>query len=108
MTYYPGQPTDENEPASRAGLWHRLRPALDDRHTPLLFWLAVLLLGAVALGGVTWGASSLLAQNGSEKLLRVERFLPKLKSNHGERKAVAFRTSEPEVSELAHPKDRKA
>ncbi len=58
------------------------------------------------MGAMTWGASSLLAQKGSEKLLRTEVSLPKLKSNHGTRKADAFRTSEPESSEWAYPKER--
>ncbi|MSQ93810.1 MAG: hypothetical protein EXR98_04550 [Gemmataceae bacterium] len=102
-----GPSTEQREPAPRAGLWHRLRPPEGDSHTSILFWLTVLLLGGVALGAMTWGASSVLAQKGSEKLLRVDLLLPKLKSNHGARKADAFRTSEPESSEGAHPKERK-
>jgi hypothetical protein len=57
------------------------------------------------MAGVSWITSSLLAQNGSEKLLRMTHLFPKLKSNHGERKADVFRTSEPVPSALAHPKE---
>jgi hypothetical protein len=71
-----------------------------------VYWLAVLGLAGVAMMGVCWIASSVLAQNGTEKLLRVGHLFPKLKSNHGERKADAFRTSEPVPSAMAHPKER--
>ncbi|MBI2807342.1 MAG: hypothetical protein HYX68_20360 [Planctomycetes bacterium] len=107
MTVYTAAQSQEKEPSPRVGLWHRYRPGAGDGRTSALFWLAVLVLGLVALVFVTWGASALLAQNGSEKLLRVKLLLPKLKGNHGTRKAAPFRMSEPEPSELAHPKDRK-
>ena len=109
MNYYPGTPVTEreNEPAVHVSLWHRFRPSAADGHTSLLFWLTVLALGSVSLLSVTWIASAALAKKGSEKLLRVDLLLPKLKSIHGERKAPAFRMSEPETSDLAHPKDRK-
>jgi hypothetical protein len=71
-----------------------------------VYWLAVLGLAGVAMMGVCWIASSVLAQNGTEKLLRVGHLFPKLNSNHGERKADAFRTSEPVPSAMAHPKER--
>jgi hypothetical protein len=108
MTYFPDQPTSENELSARASLWHRGRPGAGDRRTSFLFWLTVLGLGCAALLCVTWGASSVLAKKGSEKLLRVDLLLPKLKSIHGAQKADAFRMSEPEPSELAHPKERQA
>lgn len=108
MFHNQGSSSLETEAPSSSAQWHRPQPPVSDGRAPVLFWLSVLTLGGIALGFVTWTASALLAQNGSEKLLRVERFLPKLKNSHGERKAVAFRTSEPEISEQAPPKDRKA
>jgi len=107
MKSHFGPTTDDKTPAPHAGLWHRVRPALGDGRTPMVFWSMVLALGVIALLGVTWGASSLLSRSGSEKLLRVDLLFPKLKNNHGDRKATAFRMSEPEVSESAHPKDWK-
>jgi len=107
MNDYPGPANPANDSAARVSLWHRFRPASADRYTSVLFWLTVLGLGCVSLLIVTWGASSVLARKGSEKLLHVERLFPTLKSIHGERKADAFRMSEPEPSELAHPKERK-
>jgi hypothetical protein len=107
MNYYPGPANPAHDSAARVSLWHRYRPAAADRHTSVLFWLTVLGLGCVSLLIVTWGASSMLARKGSEKLLHVERLFPKLNGIHGERKADAFRMSEPEPSELAHPKERK-
>ena len=107
MNDYPGPANPANDSPARVNLWHRFRPASADRHTSVLFWLTVLGLGCVSLLIVTWGASSVLARKGSEKLLHVERLFPTLKSIHGERKADAFRMSEPEPSELAHPKERK-
>ena len=47
----------------------------------------MLVLGGVSLAGTTWAASNALAQKGSEKLLRVDLLLPKLKSIHWERSA---------------------
>jgi len=76
-------------------------------HVPRLFWLSILGLAVVTIAGTTWAASAILAKKGSEKILRVDLLLPKLKSSHGERKVDAFRMSEPESSELAHPKERK-
>jgi hypothetical protein len=107
MNFYTQSDNPETEPAPRTSLWHRARPGAGDRHTTLLFWLTVLGLGCVSLLAVTWGASNVLAQKGSEKLLRVDLLFPKLKSIHGEWKASAFHMSEPKPSELAHPKDRK-
>ena len=109
MNYYPGTPLTENdnEAATHVSLWHRFRPKAADGHTSFLFWLTVLALGSVSLLSVTWIASAALAKKGSEKLLRVDLLLPKLKSIHGERKAPAFRMSEPEPSALAPPKERK-
>jgi hypothetical protein len=106
MNYYPDQKSAENEPAARASLWHRIRPAADDRHTSLLFWVTVLGLGCTAFLCAAYGASSVLAKKGSEKLLRVDLLLPKLKSIHGDRKAQSFPMSEPHPSELAQPKER--
>jgi hypothetical protein len=63
-----------------------------------------LTLGLVALIFTSWAGSVILAKKGSEKILRVDLLLPKLKSSHGERKVDAFRMLEPESSELAHPK----
>src|ERR1051325_6975118 len=88
MTDSP-QPRDFDEPG------HTLR-----------FWAIVVGLACLALFAMMWGASSALATKGSEKLLRIGLLLPKLKGNHGDRKADAFRMSEPEPSELAHPKER--
>ena len=79
MNYVPSQPALAKEPISHDSPWRRVRPLSGDRHTPLLFWLTVLALGCASLGSVTWGASSLLAKKGSEKLLRVELLLPQLK-----------------------------
>jgi hypothetical protein len=107
MNYYSNPTHDKSDPASRLSPWHRFRPAFADGRTPLLFWLTVLVLGGCTLTAVAWGASRVLARTGSEKLLRVELLFPKLKNNPGERKATAFRMSEPEISELAHPKDWK-
>src|SRR4051812_39305505 len=107
MTYFPSEPTSENEANTGLRLRRRARPGPDDGRTSLMFWLTVLGLGCVSLGLMTWGASSALSQKGSEKLLRVSLLLPKLKSIYGERKANAFRKSEPEPSDLAHPRDRK-
>jgi hypothetical protein len=106
MNYYPGSAIPANDSAARASIWRRFRPAAADRHISLLFWLTVLGLGCVSVLTVTWGASSILARKGAEKLLHVERLFPKLKGTHGERKADAFHMSEPESSELAHPKER--
>ena len=92
MTYSIGPSDTTNEPATPASSWRRTRSGADDPHTSLLFWLTVLCLGCAALAAVTFGASSLLAQKGSEKLLRVDLILPKLISNH---KVVP-----------AHPKER--
>lgn len=72
----------------------------------VFYWLGVLALAGVAMAGVCWIASNTLAQNGTEKLLRVGQLFPKLKSNHGERKADTFRTSEPVPSAMAQPKER--
>src|ERR1019366_355159 len=107
MTYYANSTTTETESEAHAGLWHRFRPANADGRTSFLFWLTVLVLGCVSLLSVTWMASFALSVKGSEKLLRVGLLLPKLKSIQGNRQAAAFRMSEPEPSELAHPKERK-
>ncbi|MBI3822341.1 MAG: hypothetical protein HY289_06645 [Planctomycetes bacterium] len=105
MTVNAG-PTQNETPAARP--WQRVRPpASSDARTPFSFWLTVLGLACVALLTMTWGASAVLSQKGGEKLLRIGLQLPKLKNSHTERKADAFRMSEPEPSELAHPKDRK-
>jgi hypothetical protein len=106
MNSYRDSTTTESAPAPHPSLWHRFRPSAAGRHT-VLFWLCVFGLGCVALVTATWGASAVLARKGSEKLLHVERLFPKLNSIHGERKADAFRMSEPEPSESAHPKERK-
>lgn len=97
---------NENETIAPANPWQRSRPPAGDAPTSVLFWLVVLGVGCSSLLTVAWGASALLSQKGSEKLLRIGQILPKLKNVHGERKASAFRMSEPEPSELAHPKDR--
>ncbi|MCE0498544.1 MAG: hypothetical protein LV481_11420, partial [Methylacidiphilales bacterium] len=102
MTYYP----EQTSPANDATPWRRGRPGADDRQTSFLFWLTMLALGCVTLVGMAWGASNVLAQKGSEKLLRVDLLLPKLKSIHWERKAGAFHMSEPAQSAKASPKDR--
>ena len=80
MTYYPSQTASSSEPASPGNSWRRIRPGADDRRTSLFFWLTVLGLGCISLFCVTWAASNVLAKKGSEKLLRVELLLPKLKS----------------------------
>src|SRR5260370_11580515 len=98
--------TTESAPAAHPSLWHRFRLSAAGRHT-VLFWVCVFGVGCAALVTATWGASAVLARKGSEKLLHVERLFPKLNSIHGERKADAFRMSEPEPSESAHPKERK-
>src|SRR5262249_44732253 len=105
MTYHPGPRLVGDLP--RTSLWHRNRPATSDPHTSVLFWLTVLGLACVSLLSVAWGTSWLMAQKGSEKLLRVERLFPKLNSSHAERKVETFRISEHESSELPHPKDWK-
>jgi hypothetical protein len=106
MNSYRDSTTTESASAAHPSLWHRFRPSASGRHT-VLFWLCVFGVGCVALVTATWGASAVLAWKGSEKLLHVERLFPKLNSIHGERKADAFRMSEPEPSESAHPKERK-
>jgi hypothetical protein len=106
MNSYRDSTTTESAPAAHPSLWHRFRPSAAGRHT-VLFWLCVFGVGCVALVTATWGTSAVLARKGSEKLLHVERLFPKLNSIHGERKADAFRMSEPEPSESAHPKERK-
>jgi hypothetical protein len=85
-------------------------PALQSPHArrgSFRFWVTVLALAGITLLVTIWAGSTVLAKKGSEKILRVDLLLPKLKSSHGERKAHAFRMSEPESSELAHPKDWK-
>ncbi len=77
-----------------------------ERRTTPLFWLAVLGLGVLSLLMVSWIASWVFTSNGAGNLLRLKLVLPKLNINHGERKAEAFRMSEPVPSELAHPKER--
>ena len=89
--------TIDNDSTVPANPWRRTRPDAGDGRTSLLFWVMMFALGCLAWGGVTWGASNLLAKKGPEKLLRVDLLLPKLNSNH---------TSEPKPSEQAHPKDR--
>ena len=108
MTYYPARVAGEAETAARSSPWRRSRPGSGDPHTSLLFWLTVLGLACVSLLSVAWGASAVLAQKGSEKLLRVEQFFPKLNSVREEWKADWVRTSEHETSELPHPKERTA
>ncbi len=100
MTDYPRPFASEHEPRTDA------RPRTDLGNHSLQFWLTVLGLGCISLMAMMWGASNALATKGSEKLLRIGLLLPKLKNNHGDRKADAFRMSEPETSELAHPKER--
>jgi hypothetical protein len=87
-----------------ANPWQRSRSS--DGGTSLMFWLMMLVLGVSAWGGVTWAASSVLANKGPEKLLRVDLLLPKLNSNHGDGKPSVSHTSEPTPSDPAHPKDR--
>ena len=105
MNSYRDSTTTESAPAAHASLRHRFRPSAAGRHT-VLFWLCVFGVGCVALVTATWGASAVLARKGSENLLHVERLFPKLNSIHGEWKVDAFRMSEPEPSESAHPKER--
>src|SRR6516164_8943713 len=105
MNSYRDSTTTESAPAAHPSLWHRCRPSAAGRHT-VLFWLCVFGVGCVALVTATWGASAVLARKGSENLLHVERLFPKLNSIHGEWKVDAFRMSEPEPSESAHPKER--
>jgi hypothetical protein len=107
MTYYANSSTADTDTTARASLWHRIRFADSDKRTSFLFWLTVFGLGCISLFTVTWMASFALSAKGSEKLLQVSLILPKLKSNQGDRKAAAFRMSEPEPSELAHPTERK-
>ncbi len=95
---------DSIEPTTN--LWRRSRPAPGDSHSTFFFWLSALGLSCLSLACVCWGASNLLAKKGSENLLRVNLHLPKLNLSHGERKADAFRTSEPVPNALAHPKER--
>src|SRR5688572_28685370 len=83
------------------------RSKYDERGPSLRFWAIVIGLGCVSLFTVMWGASGALASKGSEKLLRIGLLFPKLKGNHGDRKADAFRMSEPEPNESAHPKEWK-
>jgi hypothetical protein len=106
MTYYCSPSSPANDANAPLPPWRRGRPGADDRQTPFLFWLTMLALGCVTLMGMAWGGSQVLAQKGSEKLLRVDLLLPKLKSIHWERKAVAFPMSEPVPSAKASPKDR--
>ena len=101
MTYYADPNNSENQPTSP---WHRFRPGREDRHTSILFWLTVLGLGCTSMLLVTWIASNALAKKRAEKLLQLDPLLSKLKSVHGEPKLLP--RSEPEPSELAHPKDR--
>jgi hypothetical protein len=84
----------------------RSRLASGDSPSTFFFWLSVLGLGCLSLACVCWGASSLLAKKGSENLLRVGLHLPKLNLGKGERKADAFRTSEPAPNATAQPKER--
>src|ERR1043166_2328457 len=99
MTRIPG-PQFESNP------WRRQPADGASLRVSFAFWLSVLGLACVLLVFVTWGVSSALGQNGSENLLRFGRLLPKLNSIHGERKAVAFPTSEPRVSAPAFLKDQ--
>jgi hypothetical protein len=92
----------ENEAGSNAP-WAQPRSSGGDGKSSLLFWAAMLVLGLFAWGGVTLGASSLLAKKGPEKLLRVELHLPKLNFSQGIRKAIANHTSEPKSSAQAKP-----
>lgn len=97
-----------NAPSPPSNPWQRRRPDGADGETPILFWLAVLGLGCVTFFTAALGASAWLGQKAPERLLRLGLWFPKLNHNHGDRKASAFRMSEPEVSELAHSKDRKS
>ncbi len=92
----------ENEAGSNAP-WAQPRTSGGDGKSSLLFWAAMLVLGLFAWGGVTLGASSLLAKKGPEKLLRVELHLPKLNFSQGIRKAIPNHTSEPKSSAQAKP-----
>src|ERR1051325_7294415 len=106
MTYFFRKSTTDSEPAAQPGLWHRFRPR-SEAEASFSFWAAVFVLGVISLFGVTWTASAVLAKKGSEKLLRVDLLLPKLNSGQGERKASAFRMSDPAPTESTQPKDRK-
>jgi hypothetical protein len=92
----------ENDAGSNAP-WAQPRTSGGDGKSSMLFWAAMLVLGLFAWGGVTLGASSLLAKKGPEKLLRVELHLPKLNFSQGIRKAIPNHTSEPKSSAQAKP-----
>ncbi len=104
MTLYPDPSQVPNDTVPPG--WRRFRPKRDGGKGSFFFWSSVVGLGCLSLACVCWLASNVLAQKGSEKLLRFNLVLPKLKSNHGERRAEAPRTSEPVPSQLAQPKER--
>lgn len=101
------RPSDHATASARSSKgWRRFRLRSEDRRTTLVFWPAVVGLACLSLAFVCWVASNVLAQKGSEKLLRFSLILPKLKNSQGERKAEPFRMSEPVPNAVALPKER--